>query len=83
MSSPRGPEGAMSEVIVPPTLAALLAACTSCFQARSYLTFEWLVLGWVQCQGRRTITTVALASGALGRRHIPVFHRSSATRPGA
>src|SRR5919202_6206163 len=75
MSSPRGPVGAMSEVIVPPTLAALLAACTSCFQARSYLTFEWLVLGWVQCQGRRTITTVALASGALGRRHISVFHR--------
>ena len=65
----------MSEVIVPPTLAALLAGCTSCFQARSYLTFEWLVLGWVQCQGRRTITTVALASGALGRRHISVFHR--------
>jgi hypothetical protein len=65
----------MSEVIVPPTLAALLAACTPCFQARSYLTFEWLVLGWVQCQGRRTITTVALASGALGRRHISVFHR--------
>src|ERR671932_2930974 len=75
MSSPGGPEGVMSEVIVPPTLAALLAACTSCFQARSYLTFEWLVLGWVQCQGRRTLTSVALASGALGRRHISVFHR--------
>ena len=37
--------GAMSELIVPPTLAALLSAFTSCFQARSYLTLQWLVLG--------------------------------------
>ena len=65
----------MSELIVPPTLAVLLNAFASCFQARSYLTFQWLVLGWVQCQGRRTLTSVALASGALGQRHISVFHR--------
>jgi len=65
----------MSELIVPPTLAALLTAITSCFQARSCLTFQWLVLGWVECQGRRTITMVALASGALRQRHISVFHR--------
>ena len=65
----------MSELIVPPTLAVLLTAFTSCFQERSYLTFQWLVLGWVECQGRHTITTVALASGALGQRHISVFHR--------
>jgi hypothetical protein len=65
----------MSELIVPPTLAALLGAFSACFQARSNLTFQWLVLGWVQCQGRRTITTVALASGALEQRHISVFHR--------
>src|SRR5437879_604628 len=65
----------MSELIVPPTLAVLLTAFTSCFQERSCLTFQWLVLGWVGCQGRHTITTVALASGALGQRHISVFHR--------
>lgn len=65
----------MSEVIVPPTLAALLAAFTSCFQARSVVVFQWLVLGWVQCQGRRTLTGVALASGTVGQRHISVFHR--------
>jgi hypothetical protein len=29
----------------------------------------------VHCLGRRTITGVALASGALGTRHISVFHR--------
>jgi hypothetical protein len=38
----------MSERMLPPTLAVLLTAFTSCFQARSYLTFQWLVLGWVQ-----------------------------------
>src|SRR6266516_158993 len=65
----------MSELIVPPTLAALLSAFTACFQARSYLTFQWLVLGWMECQGRRTVTEVALASGAVGERHISVFHR--------
>jgi hypothetical protein len=65
----------MSDVIVPPTLAVLLTAFASCFQARSYLTFQWLMLGWVQCQGRRTLTSVVLASGALGQRHISVFHR--------
>ncbi len=65
----------MSELIVPPTLAALLSTFTSCFQARSYRMLQWLVLGWVQCQGRHTLTEVALASGAVGQRHISAFHR--------
>jgi hypothetical protein len=65
----------MSELIVPPTLAALLSAFVSCFQARSYLTFQWLMLGWIQCEGRRTLTSIALASGGIGQRHISVFHR--------
>src|SRR6266508_1678427 len=81
MSVPGIPEGAMSELIVPPTLAAVLAAFTTCFQARSYLTFQWLVLGWVQCQGRHTITTVALASGAIGQHHVSVFHRFFSRAP--
>jgi hypothetical protein len=45
MSSPRGSAGAMSELSVPPTLAVLPSAFASCFQARSYLTFQWLMLG--------------------------------------
>src|SRR5436853_975145 len=65
----------MSDLMLPPTLAVLLAAFTPCFQAWSYLTFHWLILGWMQCQGRRTLTEVALASGAVGERHISVFHR--------
>ena len=65
----------MSGLILPPTLAVLLTALTPCFQARSVLVFQWLVVGWIQCQGRRTLTGVALASGAVGERHISAFHR--------
>src|SRR5438128_9274201 len=65
----------MSDLMLPPTWAVVLTAFTSCFQARSYLTFQWLTLGWVQCQGRRTLTEVALAAGVIGERHISVFHR--------
>jgi hypothetical protein len=61
--------------IIPETFRGLLAAFGGCFQARSARTFEWLVWGWVECLGRRTITAVALASGAVGGRHISVFHR--------
>ena len=65
----------MFGTIIPETFASVLAAYATCFQARSYLTFQWLVLGWVQCLERRTLTAVALASGAVGARHISVFHR--------
>ena len=65
----------MSDLILPPTLAVLLLAFTPCFQARSEVVFQWLVVGWIQCQGRRTLTGVALGSGAVGERHISVFHR--------
>src|SRR3989442_7804966 len=65
----------MSDLMLPPTLAALLAAFMPCFQARSVVVFQWLIVGWIQCQGRRTLTEVALASGAVGERHISVFHR--------
>jgi len=65
----------MSDLILPPALAVLLMAFTPCFQARSVVVFQWLVIGWIQCQGRRTLTDVALASGAVGERHISVFHR--------
>src|SRR3982751_1372699 len=75
MSKSQEPEGAVSDRILPPTLAVLLATFTQCFQARSLAVFEWLVIGWIQCQGRRTLTDVALASGAIGERHISVFHR--------
>jgi DDE superfamily endonuclease len=65
----------MFPTIIPETFARVLATYAPCFQARSYRTFQWLVLGWVQCLERRTLTAVALASGAVGTRHISVFHR--------
>jgi hypothetical protein len=65
----------MFGTMIPEALAHLLGAYAACFQARSYPTFQWLVLGWVQCLDRRTLTAVALASGAVGARHISVFHR--------
>jgi DDE superfamily endonuclease len=65
----------MFETMIPEPFASVLAAYAGCFQARSYPTFQWLVLGWVQCLERRTLTAVALASGAVGTRHISVFHR--------
>src|ERR1700724_2021171 len=65
----------MFGTIIPETFAGVLATYATCFQARSYPTFQWLVLGWVQCLERRTLRAVALASGAVGARHISVFHR--------
>ena len=65
----------MFPTMIPEPFAGVLAAYAGCFQARSYATFQWLVLGWVQCVERRTLTAVALASGAVGARHISVFHR--------
>jgi hypothetical protein len=71
----------MLQESLPPTFAALLAAFEACFQARSVTTFRWLVLGWVQCSGRRPLTAIALASGAVGQRHISVFHRFFSRAP--
>src|SRR6202171_6606471 len=65
----------MFGTMIPETFAGVLAPYATCFQARSALTFQWLVLCWVQCLERRTLTAVALASGAVGVRHISVFHR--------
>src|SRR5688572_17914577 len=66
---------AMPPVIVPETLGTLLAAFQPCFTAPSYRNFWLLVSGWLHCSGRRTVTAVALAAGAVGSRHISVFHR--------
>ena len=65
----------MHELILPDTFAVLLTAFAPCFHAPSSRTFQFLVAGWIHCLGRRTVTAVVLASGAVGRRHISVFHR--------
>jgi hypothetical protein len=66
---------AMLSLIVPETFVPLLAAFQPCFTAPSYRNFCLLVSGWLHCSGRRTVTAVALAAGAVGSRHISVFHR--------
>lgn len=65
----------MPAVMLPPSFVVLLAAFADCFTAPSYANFCQIVAGWVHCLGRRTVTAVALAAGAVGQRHISVFHR--------
>jgi DDE superfamily endonuclease len=65
----------MPGAILPNTFVLLLAAFEPCFHAPTFRTFGLLVAGWVHCLGRRTVTAVALASGAVGIRHVSVFHR--------
>ena len=61
--------------IVADSLGELLGAFRSCFTAPSHANFCGIVLGWMHCLGRHTITAVALASGVLARRHISAIHR--------
>lgn len=63
------------DTILPESFHALLRAFRPCFTAPTYRNFQAIVTGWVHCLGRRTVTAVALASGALSERHISVFHR--------
>src|SRR5215212_6600089 len=65
----------MPSTIVPESFLRLLAVFDPCFSAPSYRNFVTLVSGWVHCLGRRTVTAVAVAAGAVGGRHISVFHR--------
>ena len=65
----------MSIPILPESFASLLVAFGGCFSGPSYRNFRLLVLGWVHCLGRHTITGVVIAAGAGGVRHISVFHR--------
>src|SRR5919202_7037894 len=68
-------EGAMFEVILPHSFGLLFTALQPYFTAPTYRNFQLLVAGWIHCPGRRTITAVAVASGAVEQRHISVFHR--------
>ena len=52
----------MPERIVPESFRVLLGVLAGCFGASSYRNFELLVVGWVHCLGRRTITAVVLGS---------------------
>jgi hypothetical protein len=47
--------------IAPEWFRVLLWAFVRCFESPSYRSFELVMIGWVHCLGRRTITAVALA----------------------
>ena len=67
----------MPPLIVPESFALVLAACAPCFSAPTYRVFCHLVVGWLHCPGRHTITGVAVAAGpgVVGWRHVSAFHR--------
>lgn len=65
----------MPPLMLPETFTPIAAAFASCFTAPTYVTFCYVVAGWLQCSGRHTVTGVALAAGAVGWRHISAFHR--------
>jgi hypothetical protein len=71
----------MHTAIVPETFIGLLGTFEHCFTAPSYRTFVTLMTGWVQCLGRRTVTAMVVAAGAVGTRHISVFHRFFSRAP--
>lgn len=65
----------MHDIILPESIVTSLLAFEDCFTAPSFRNFVAIVSGWIHCLGRRTITSVALASGSVDGRHISVFHR--------
>ena len=56
----------MPSTIVPESFLGLRTAFEPCFCAPSLGNFVTLVTGWVHCLGRRTVTAVAVAAGAVG-----------------
>lgn len=65
----------MPTPILAERFGTLLAAFAGCFGSPSYQNFRVLVLGWVHCLGRHTVTSVVVAAGMSGVRHISVYHR--------
>src|SRR6476660_2085923 len=65
----------MPALILPDSFLTLLPAFAPCFHAPTAANFTLVVAGWIHCLGRRTVTAVALASGAVGQQHISTLHR--------
>ncbi len=56
-------------------LESVLRRFEDCFSSRSYANFVSFVIGWVLCVGRRTISRVSMASGALEKCHFSKLYR--------
>ena len=60
---------------IPMKLESILRRFQPCFTSRSFENFVSLVVGWVLCIGRRTVSRVVMASGPLCSRHFSSTYR--------
>ena len=60
---------------IPMKLESILLRFQPCFTSRSFENFVSLVVGWVLCIGRRTVSRVVMASGPLCSRHFSSTYR--------
>ncbi len=65
----------MTDVLLAPSFAPLVATFASCFTVPSFATFQHVLAGWVLCVQRHTVTSVLRAAGAVGKKHHTSFHR--------
>jgi hypothetical protein len=59
----------MIENVIPATLLALLTPFAGIFSRPGFENFQALVVGWILCPGRHTISRVIQASAGMRRRH--------------
>jgi hypothetical protein len=57
------------------SFAEILLSLAPVFTQPSFVNFTTLVAGWVFCMGRRTVTGLIVAAGAVGQRHFSSYHR--------
>jgi len=57
------------------TFGDLLLSLAPVFTQPSFANFTTLVAGWIFCMGRRTVTGLIVAAGAVGEKHFSSYHR--------
>jgi len=65
----------MPDPNIAPSLAVFLAAFSHCFTRPSFESFSVLMMGWLSCPAKHTVTGVIRAAGAVGTKHHTSFHR--------
>ena len=65
----------MHEPTIPATLLAVLTPFAAVFSRPAFANFQTLVVGWILCPGRHTISRVIQASAGLRRKHHTAFYR--------
>jgi SRSO17 transposase len=53
----------------------LILSFAPVFSQPSFANFTTLIAGWVFCMGRRTVTGLITAAGAIGKKHFSCYHR--------